>query len=184
MGNVRVFLDLEYCYPGMTKEKGRPSDKELRQVVQIAAILCDNETGQELASFDQLVFPAYEQELPDFFVELTGITQEQVRRDAIEFPEALKALMGFVQSNPIWTFFGDWGVLRQNCGYFNIEFPFENNPFIKVKELLPQWGIDPQAYSSGTLHQAAGMDMEGQVHNALHDVRSMASAVHYFEKLH
>jgi hypothetical protein len=31
------------------------------------------------------------------------------------------------------------------------------------------------------LYKAAGLDMDGHVHNALHDVRSMAAAVHTFE---
>jgi len=31
----RIFVDLEYLYPKMTKEKGRPTSKEKRQIVQI-----------------------------------------------------------------------------------------------------------------------------------------------------
>jgi hypothetical protein len=62
-----------------------------------------------------------------------------------------------------------------------MEFPFESREFFRVKERLPSWGIDPDKYSSGTLYQAAGLQMHGRVHNALHDVRSMAHAVHYFE---
>jgi hypothetical protein len=46
--------------------------------------------------------------------------------------------------------------------------------------LLPQWGIDSDAYSSGTLYRAAGLEMTGHVHDALHDVRSMAAATSYF----
>lgn len=177
----RVFLDLEYCYPGMTKERGRPSESEKRQVVQIAAIRFDANTGTERASFDVLTKPIYEKVLPDFFVELTAITQEMLERSGIEFPRALEQLVSFCGRDPVWTFNADWGVLRQNCGFFGIPFPFETKPFVKVKALLPQWGIDQDAYSSGTLHQAAGITMSGHVHNALFDVRSMAAAVHFFE---
>ena len=37
--DVRVYLDLEYAYPGMQAGQGRPTNA---QVVQIAAIIFDN----------------------------------------------------------------------------------------------------------------------------------------------
>ncbi len=181
--DYRVYLDLEYCYPEMTPEKGRPDENEKRQIVQISAILFDNHTGKEVTSFDVLTWPAFEKKLPPFFVELTNITDSQLTTNAIDFPTALKSLVDFVKNYPIWTFNADWGVLQQNCSYFGIAYPFEDLPFIKVKPLLSGWKIDADAYSSGTLYQAAGLEMYGHVHNALHDVRSMAQAVHVFEKM-
>lgn len=177
----RIYVDLEYLYPGMTAEKGRPSDKEQRQIVQIGAILFDNTTGRECTSFDVLVEPAFEKKLPLFFVHLTHITQRMVDTKAIPFREALKQFVSFCKNYSIWTFHADQSVLEQNCRYFGIRFPFEA-PFVRVKSFLPAWGVDPNQYSSGTLFQAAQLKMENmQVHNALHDVRSMARAVCVFE---
>jgi hypothetical protein len=62
-------------------------------------------------------------------------------------------------------------------------FPF-SGAFTRVKALLPEWNISPNEYSSGTLYKAAGLSMQGHVHNALHDVRSMAVAVSHFEDKH
>ncbi|MEK7665967.1 MAG: 3'-5' exonuclease [Patescibacteria group bacterium] len=177
----RIYLDLEYLYPGMTPEKGRPSEKEKRQIVQIGAILFDGDTGLECESFDVLVLPAFEKKLPPFFVELTRINQRMVDAKAISFPEALKHLVSFCKGYPIWIFHADQSVLEQNCQYFDIPFPFQKS-FIQVKEQLPTWGLNPDQYSSGTLFKAAGLQMDGsKVHNALHDVRSMANAVWVFE---
>lgn len=178
--DIRVYTDLEYCYPDMARESGRPGEDQLRQVVQISAILWDTKNGKEVAAFDMLTHPAFEKELPLFFIELTGITSEMMG-SATTFKVALEQFKKFADGYSIWTFNADWGVLKQNCAYFDIPFPFQNTPFIKVKSLLPKWGIDPDAYSSGTLYQAAKLNMSGHIHNALHDVRSMASAVHYFE---
>ncbi len=61
-----------------------------------------------------------------------------------------------------------------------MEWPFQLE-FTRVKPMLPKWGIDPNEYSSGTLYKAADLALEGHVHNALHDVRSMAQAVAMFE---
>lgn len=179
--NRRIYVDLEYCYPGMTKERGRPNDQDLRQIVQIAAIRFDTETGKELDAFNVLVRPTYETILPLFFVELTSITQKELDQKGIPLAEAIRRFTFFCGEDAIWTFNADWDVLKQNCGYINLSFPFEQHPFVRVKPLLSSWGIDPEAYSSGTLFRAAGLDMDGHVHNALHDVRSMAAAVHVFE---
>lgn len=182
LGNpLRVYVDLEYCYPGMSKDTGRPSEKDLRQVVQIAAIIWNTETGTEEQSFDMLTHPAFEKQVPLFFTTLTGISQTTIDEKAVPFIEALQAFVRFCGDYPVWTFNADWGVLKQNCTYFNTSFPFEEREFIRVKPLLSAWGIDPEQYSSGTLHRAVGISMDGHVHNALHDVRSMASAVQLLE---
>ena len=109
----RVYLDLEYLYPGMTREKGRPNDKEKRQIVQIAAILFDSAKGREIESFNILVHPAFEKTLPDFFIELTHITQRSVNTNAIIFPNAIKKLVSFCKDYSIWTFQSDQSVLEQ-----------------------------------------------------------------------
>lgn len=181
--DIRVYLDMEYIYPGMTRDKGRPTSADQRQVVQIAAIIFDNAAGEELSSFDVLTFPAFTKTLPDFFVELTKITQEELRKKGISFEDGLGKLVDFISDYPVHTFNLDQEVLEQNCAYFNIPFPFGKN-FIRVKSQLSKWGINPEQYSSGTLYKAAGLEMSGQVHNALHDVRSMAKAVHRLEKNH
>lgn len=176
----RVYLDTEYCYPGMLKGTPRPTAADTRQIVQIAAIIFDTDTGQEVAAFDQLVVPTYEKQLPDFFVELTGISQEDVDTKGVPFAEAFASFVRFCDGLPVWTFDKDEEVLRQNCGYIDMAWPLEE-PFTRVKALVPAWGIDPDAFSSGTLYKAAGLDLSGHVHNALHDVRSMAQAIAVFE---
>jgi inhibitor of KinA sporulation pathway (predicted exonuclease) len=178
--DVRIFVDLEYCYPGMKKSDPRPTSKDKRQVVQIAAIAYDVANNHEVAYFDMLTRPAFESSATPFFEELTGITQADIEEKSVSFPDALIKFKAFCGNYPIWTFDKDQEVFEQNCQYFSIPFPF-NETFTRVKALLPGWDINPDNYSSGTLYKAAGLTMQGHVHNALHDVRSMAAAVSYFE---
>ena len=176
----RVYVDTEYCYPGMLRGTPRPTSKDLRQIVQIAAVIVESDTGLEIDSFDQLVFPTYEKNVPEFFVELTGITQKTIDNSAVTFKQALLDFVHFTNGLPIWTFDKDEEVLRQNCSYIDMKWVF-TEPFIRVKALLPSWNIDANEYSSGTLFKAAGIKMDGHVHNALHDVRSMSQAIRVFE---
>ena len=167
----------------MSESYGRPTDNDLRQIVQLAAIKYDSATGAEIDFMNVLTFPKYIKQVPDFFTQLTGITQEDIDQKAIDFPDAYDTFLRFCEGSEtsIYTFDNDWQVMRQNTAYFKLAFKFEDQPFIRVKKMLPRWGIDPDTYSSGTLHNAAGIQMEGHVHNALHDVRSMAAAVRFFE---
>ena len=176
----RIYLDLEYIHPNMGPNKGRPTAEDLRQVVQIGAILFDHSKGEEEDNLDLLTFPAYTRQLPSFFVELTGITQKDLEQKGMDFPEGFQKLVEFCNGYPIWTFDKDQEVLEQNCGYFGIEFSLPD--LVRVKPQLPEWGIDPNKYSSGTLYKAAGAEMNGHTHNALHDVRSMAAAIHIWDK--
>jgi len=165
----------------MTRESGRPSEHDLRQIVQIAAIQFDEKIGIERAALDVLVKPVYTSVLPPFFTELTNITQDDVDAKGLDLSVALDELRKFSQRYQVYIFDADWGVLKQNSAYIQRPFDFEAHPFIRVKPLLVQWGIRENDYSSGTLYKAAGLTMGGHVHNALHDVRSMAAAMCYFE---
>lgn len=179
----RIYIDLEYMYSGMTRESGRPTESDQREILQIAAIKYDIVLGKEISHFDMLVLPVFSTEIPSFFTELTGITKEQIQERGVTFPQAIKDFCVFSKGYDIWTFDKDWDVIRQNCEFHNISFPFAMNPFARVKEKLVAWSIDAEKYTSGTLYKAAKIapPTTGQTHNALFDVRSMASSVHIFE---
>lgn len=177
----RIYVDTEYMYGGMFHEKRMPRESDKKQIIQIAAVLFDHESGKEITSFDVLVKPYFHDKLPDFFVELTHITDEMVKNNAINFPEVLDKFVKFCGDYPIWTFNNDFSVFKQNCSFHNLNFPFQDE-FVKVKPLLKDWGLDQNKYSSGTLYKAVGLNLDGHVHYALHDVRSMSQAVHLLQK--
>ncbi|MBI5456581.1 hypothetical protein HY969_02475 [Candidatus Kaiserbacteria bacterium] len=179
---VCIFLDLEYCYPGMGEGAGRPTAADQRQIVQIAAIKYDTIECKELGALDLLVKPLFTPRVPIFFEKLTGISQVDIDARGIDLVNALKHLEQFCEGISIVTFNQDWYVIGQNYGYLELPNPFSE--FIRVKALLPGWGVDPDKYSSGTLHQAVGITMDGHVHNALHDVRSMSLAVSVLSRNH
>ena len=167
---MRVYVDTEYTYPGMRRGTPRPTAADKRQIVQIAAIIYDEIAGEVVAEFNVLTKPSFQRRLPNFFTYLTGITQKQVRENGISRVQKSVASYGDK----------DEEVFKQNAGYIKMKWPLSQN-FVRVKSLLPSWGVNPDAFSSGTLYKAAGLDMLGHVHNALHDVKSMAAAVHVFE---
>lgn len=178
----RVYVDCEYAFPCMTRESGRPTEADLREIVQVAAIRVNPETGEELRHLDVLVKPTFVVPTPPFFIELTGITLDEIEALGVSFEAALHQFLDFCKNANVWTYNADWSVFQQNCKLHTLGFPFASQPFSRVCSMLKGWGVDNHdSYSSGTLHRAAGLEMEGQVHNALFDVRSMHAAVFVFE---
>lgn len=177
----RIYVDTEYIYEGMFHERRMPRESDEKQLIQIAAVLFDHDAGEELDSFDVLIKPIFHKVLPDFFIELTNITEEEIIDKAIPFPKALKKFVEFCSDYPVWTFNNDYNVFLQNFNFHSISNPFKK-PFTRVKPMLKNFGIDPDEYSSGTLYAVAGLDLKGHVHNALHDVRSISRTLHILEK--
>ena len=176
----RIYLDTEYAYDGMNPATGRPTSNERRQLVQISAIRFDTASGRVIDEFDVYVHPTYLKALPDFFVELTGISQQDLNSKAISMQEGLDALWDFCADTEVWTFDKDEEVIKQNYSYISMEWEHKT-PFVRVKPLLQKWGVDAEKYSSGSLYKAVGLKLEGHIHNALHDVISMANAVYILE---
>lgn len=177
----RIYVDTEYIYDGMFYEKRMPLPSDKKQIIQIAAVLFNQTTGKEEKKFDVLIKPIFHSSLPPFFVELTSINEEKIAQKGISFTAALDEFVAFCGDYPIWTFNNDYNVFLQNLDFHSLNNPF-NEPFKRVKPLLPLFGIDPDMYSSGTLYKAVGLNIEGHVHYALHDVRSMSRAVYHIEK--
>lgn len=65
--DYRIYLDLESVYPKMTKEYRRPSEKNLRQFIQIAAIKVNTKINEELETFNKLCKPKYTKILAFFY---------------------------------------------------------------------------------------------------------------------
>lgn len=150
--DLRVFVEVKY-----------DSDRR-KSVSQIAAVLYDVANGEEISSFSQTIRGD------------ESVTSEK----AHDFPEALANLKKFCAHYPVWTFDNGQEIIEQNCTHCSIYFPF-HAPFIRVRSLLRSWKIDPNDYSSDTLHQAAGLKLESQGEDALHGARSIAATVSYFE---
>jgi DNA polymerase III alpha subunit (gram-positive type) len=178
--DIRIYVDTEYIYSGMNETSGRPTSKDQREIVQISAVKFDNKSGKELDHFDILISPKIVSPFPPFFSKLTGISLEELEK-GIPFENAVNKFLNFCEDFSIWTFDKDHEVFEQNFKFHKIESLFPKS-FIRVKPLLINWNINPEDYSSGTLYKAAGLKMEGHVHNALHDVRSMSNAIHKLEK--
>lgn len=176
-----VVMDTEFTTWEGAYKRDWDGANEWREIVQIAAIKIDPaQNFKETATFDVLVKPVINPILSDFFQELTHISQQQVDAEGLPFAQALEKFAQFAQNMPVWAYGGDDKVLLENCIIHNLH-QSHIQPFFDIRMIVKMLGDKPHDYSSGTLHKAADIQMDGHVHNALHDCRSIVAYLkHHF----
>ena len=176
-----VVMDTEFTtWDGaMARDWSLPN--EWREIVQIAAVKIDPTQGfKEVETLDVLATPILNPPLSDYFQQLTALSQAEREERGTSYPEALKQFTDFAAGMPVWSYGGDDKVLMENCIIHQMTDVKLDN-FFDIRMIVKMLGDKPHDYSSGTLYTAAGIDMTGHVHNALHDCRSIVEYLkHHF----
>jgi inhibitor of KinA sporulation pathway (predicted exonuclease) len=183
MSNIVVFYDTEFTTWEGAMERDWNGPNEYRELVQIGAVRFDLDTLEELGEFLVLVQPKKNPVLSDFFVTLTGITNEEVAAEGMDFPAAYGKFQTFLGGAPNACFGWDARVMRENLGFNGMpdsESDFDSfNICPWFKEAGAPFGIKGKI-NSGKLAATLGAPMQSiQEHNALHDARSIAAAYRF-----
>ena len=177
-----VVFDLEWtAWQGSQERCWSGPGEESLEIVQIGALkLTNSDTMPETEHLDVYVKPLINPMLSDYFTELTGISQTTIDTLGTSFPEALGQFQSFVgeQTSVAVSNGDDVGKLMLNCGYMNIDFPFEPDLFVNVGPLILAHNPNPAIVTdSCNLHAAYGFSQAGTAHNALDDCRAVAEAL-------
>jgi inhibitor of KinA sporulation pathway (predicted exonuclease) len=151
------------------------------EIVQIGAITIEMHGDiLEVGSFQTLVCPQKNPVLSDYFVNLTGITQEQVERDGVLFPLALKQFMNFISEHSLKILSNgcDDLIIQENCEIHNISFP---SIFLNAINLKPYFaetlGLPLADFTGRVLPELFGLKSSKKAHDALADSRSIAQVL-------
>lgn len=183
MSGTVVFYDTEFTTWEGAMENDWSEPGQCRELVQIGAIRFDLDGLKELEEFLVLIKPVKNPVLSDFFIRLTGITNEDVQRDGLSFPDAYKKFQEFIGNAPTACFGWDARVMRENLGFNampDTEAQFDSfNICPWFREAGEPYGIKGKI-NSGKLAAVLGAKMDAiQEHNALHDARSIAAAYRF-----
>ncbi len=182
-----VIFDTEYIADKGMKEEGFCGWQN-REVIQIAALKVNN----KLDVVDKLnlyVKPKLHNEIPQYFVDLTGIDDEIMRKEGVAFGEAYNVFKDFVGKDICyshgWSFNqyndADGEVMREMLTTYNMTD--ENQPNYQniaywFRDKYKAKGINVETQSSGEIATILGKDNELkqlclQIHNAFYDVYSI-----------
>lgn len=125
----------------------------------------------------------YDNEIPldPYFINLTGISQEDVDVKGIELRDALCSLKQFAQDSLIYSYGrDDLSTLLPSCYIASVAFPFSPGQFRDVRHVFRRAGVSEEVIygnSSGTIARALGAQFEARAHDAMNDVRSIVAAL-------
>ncbi|MDO8601250.1 MAG: 3'-5' exonuclease [bacterium] len=150
---------------------------EHRELVQLGAAIVETKSFTEISTFSFLVKPRINPVLSDYFINLTGITQEQIE-GALNFSVVLEIFRYWCKGYQMYTFdkvgssrLFDRDVLVENCDLYGIEFPFDLERFHNINEIFHRHGYAVK--QSGAAPEAFGVKPPARSHDALNDVRGL-----------
>lgn len=173
-------LDLEYTAWDGSAKRGWSGAKEWREIVQIGLILVD--AGQSFSECDYIEFlvnPKCNPILSEYFIDLTGITQETLATQGKPLADRVDTLADFGTPMQTIIFNGcDGEIFRENCIWNSIDLPWPQERLFDFRPLLSKTLMQPEdKLISSELPNLAGVDFPGQAHSALHDCRAIAAAL-------
>ncbi|HXJ02893.1 MAG TPA: 3'-5' exonuclease [Micropepsaceae bacterium] len=170
-----VIFDLEFTAWEGSMESRWTRPGELTEVVQIGAVKLDAATLKEIDSFDMLVSPRVNPVLSDYFVALTGITNEAMALRGVDFVIAYRAFLDFVGDAPIIAHGRDDLIFATNLKLYGWERALPMPPYTNAIHWFAAQGVDLKGKRACDVAEAAGGVFEGRKHNALADARGVAA---------
>lgn len=173
-----VILDTEYTSWEGAMQRNWNGPNEYREIVQIAAIIVNIKSLNEVDYCSILTTPKINNKLSPYFTNLTGISNEMLINSK-PFLQGLKEYAQFVGNRQVYACGDEGDIILENLKLNN------NNDFSEltnVKNLRPWFcnnGLNAEKISSGELHKHLGIELDGHAHNALHDVRSILASIEY-----
>jgi len=182
-----IIFDLEVtAWEGSLKRQWSKQN-EYPEIVQIGAILFDTQKLQEVESFMKYVKPVKNPILSDYFVQLTGITQEIVDRNGLAFVEVFEKFKTWANGYPLYSW-GGWKSdavwLKENCEWSGIPLSFPRNQLRDIQGIFKKAGIPTELYSSGTIVKAFGKKPSRRAHDGRNDARTIAEGLRELAQEH
>jgi inhibitor of KinA sporulation pathway (predicted exonuclease) len=150
---------------------------EFKEVVQIGGVTLDPFDFSILDEFNCLVRPRINPQLSPYFEDLTGITNEMVTREGLDFAEAYRRFAAFAGQGPICAFGHDEAILAENIRLYGLADLPPLPDFVDLRGWFADRRLDPRGLCSCDIAPALGLNVAGRAHDALDDARSMALAM-------
>jgi len=170
-------FDLEFtAWEGsMANRWSRPG--EFTELVQIGAVRVDARSFAAEAELDLLVRPRLNPVLSDYFVTLTGITNDAVAAHGVDFANAYRSFLAFADGCATLAFGAYNLIFADNIRLYDLKGVGPPPPFINLRPWFSANGIATAKLHSCDVGPLLGVPFEGRQHNALHDSRSLAAGI-------
>ncbi len=175
-----VIFDTEFTTWEGAMERRWSGENEHRELVQLAAAKVNVQTEAIIDTFTVFVQPRINPQLSDYFVNLTGITQEKLADDGVDFVAAYTNFMKWADGLPCFSYghldsqLADATVFVENIGLYTLDVSVPAEQFFNIRQTFQAAGVPTEQYNSGKLYQHFSLELNGREHDAMHDVESLA----------
>lgn len=171
-----VIFDIEFWSDEGVAARRWASRNEHSDIIQCGAVLFNTKTLKNVKIFKCLVKLETHQNLSEYIIDLTGITQKEIDEEGIHFRSFLSEFQKFCGDYEIYCFDSnidrsrvfDLDILMRNCKTHEIKFPFENSRFHNINRIFHENGFEVK--QSGEIPLAFGLEIAYRPHDALNDV--------------
>ena len=187
MTRTMVIYDSEWTSWDGAYARAWSGPGEEKELVQIGMVkLADTPNLEEIEQFEVLIQPQINPVLSDYFINLTGTTQDILDQHGRPLSEILPSVKSFLNQNSIAVYcFGteDEEVLRHNCYLNKLKYPIPSGLFVSiVSEVADFIGIRDDELESSKLPSYFEFSPPGNAHNAIADARCIAEALRTMRK--
>lgn len=195
MSRKFIIFDTEFTSWKGCLENGR-LDWQKEEIVQIAAIKVDENTLSVVDELNLYVKSVMNPILSDYFINLTGLTNELIEARGISFEQAYNEFKQFSEGLSCYSYnagseksLADGDIMRKNLSFNDMKDEKEPH-YINIanwfKKAFAESGFDMGNVNSGGIAKKLGVqnllqDSGIDEHNALYDVYSLLAGVRYFK---
>ncbi|MCZ6590686.1 MAG: exonuclease domain-containing protein [Alphaproteobacteria bacterium] len=173
---------MEYTSWEGSLERGWSRLHEHREVVQIGAVRLDAGNGfDEVSALDVLVRPQHNPVLSDYFVDLTGITNDRLAAEAGKLASALGALTALAAGAPLLTNGDDGAVVAESCALIGVDNPLADDRWFDIAPALQRL-LSREKLGSAEIPALLGLPAPGPAHDALADACAIAAGLRHLRK--
>jgi inhibitor of KinA sporulation pathway (predicted exonuclease) len=169
-----IVFDTEFTSWEGSHERNWSGHKEFKEMVQIGAIKVENK--KIIDTLDIYIKPVINPILSDYFINLTGITNDKIEKEGVLFEEAFDKFYQFSEGCKLYSYGNDYFEIEENIKLYNIKRDFIDSfkkNFYDFKDKIKN--IDVNKYTSGTIYKAYNIkfDKKLKLHNGFDDAYSL-----------
>lgn len=177
-----IVFDMEWTAWEGSRERNWNRPGEYREIYDIGGVRVEGKDFEITDTFRRLIVLELVQELPLYNTDLTGITDEEVKKYGVPFDKAFQDFVVFAQDLDLYCWGKDGDVLAENCELKGAKNPFSLERFKNMREIFKQHGIPADDYYSSTIVEAFGQKNQYTAHQGLDDATNIVEALRLLQK--
>ena len=184
--NEFIIFDTEYTSWEGSLKRNWSNKNEYKELVAIGALhVSIKKNKMEIKNKLKILFiPKINSKLSNYFVNLTGITNQDIKNEGYTFIKGMDLFLNFTNNLPIYSYGNDYEIIEENLNLYDINLDINKDKFLDIVPFFRSFNIDTKKYTSGEIHRHFNIIIDNiKVHDPLFDCISMFKTIEYLIKI-